>query len=161
MRGIAKTAAAFSALALIVAGCAKPASSTPAASTSVFKACMVTDTGGIHDKSFNPSSYAGLLAAKAADSKISTTYLPSTSSADYATNITTFIDEKCGIIVTVGFLMGPATETAAKANPKQNFAIVDCSYASDCLSKPLEPNIDRSCSTRSRTASSAATWRPG
>ena len=143
MRGIAKTAAAFSALALIVAGCAKPASSTPAASTSVYKACMVTDTGGIHDKSFNQSSYAGLLAAKAADSKISTTYLPSTSSADYATNITTFIHDKCGIIVTVGFLMGPATESAAKANPKQHFAIVDCSYASDCLSKPVEPNIDQ------------------
>jgi basic membrane protein A len=143
VRGIAKTAAAFSVLALIVAGCAKPSSSTPTTTAHVFKACMVTDTGGIHDKSFNQSSYAGLLAAKAADSNISTTYLPSTSSADYATNITTFIHDKCGIIVTVGFLMGPATEAAAKANPKQHFAIVDCSYASDCLSKPVEPNIDQ------------------
>ena len=29
--------------------------------------------------------------------------------------------------------MGAATEAAAKANPKQKFAIVDCSYSSGCL----------------------------
>jgi basic membrane protein A and related proteins len=138
-----QVAAALAAVALVAAGCAKPSSSTPAATTAKFKACMVTDTGGIHDKSFNQSSYAGLLAAAAKDHSISTTYLPSTSSADYATNITTFIHDKCGIIVTVGFLMGPATQSAAKANPKQHFAIVDCSYASDCLPKPVEPNIDQ------------------
>jgi basic membrane protein A and related proteins len=143
VRGITKAAALVGVLAVVATGCAKPAKSTPAASAATFKACMVTDTGGIHDKSFNQSSYAGLLAAAAADSKISATYLPSTSSADYATNITTFIHDKCGIIVTVGFLMGPATEAAAKANPKQKFAIVDCSYASDCLPAPVEPNIDQ------------------
>jgi basic membrane protein A and related proteins len=136
-----QVAAALAAVALVAAGCAKPSSSTPSTTAAKFKACMVTDTGGIHDKSFNQSSYAGLLAAAAADHNINTTYLPSTSSADYATNITTFIHAKCGIIVTVGFLMGPATEAAAKANPKQKFAIVDCSYASDCLSKPVESNI--------------------
>jgi basic membrane protein A and related proteins len=143
VRAMIKAVAAMSVLAVIATGCAKPGKSTPAAAAK-FKACMVTDTGGIHDKSFNQSSYQGILDAAAKDSgKISTTYLPSTSSADYATNITTFIHDKCGIIVTVGFLMGPATEAAAKANPKQHFAIVDCSYASECLSKPVEPNIDQ------------------
>jgi basic membrane protein A len=142
VRGMIKAAAAMTVLAIVAAGCAKPAKSSPAG-TAKFKACMVTDTGGIHDKSFNQSSYAGLLAAASADKNISATYLPSTSSSDYATNITTFIHDKCGIIVTVGFLMGPATEAAAKANPKQKFAIVDCSYASACLPKPVEPNIDQ------------------
>jgi basic membrane protein A len=145
VKGMIKAAAALSVLAVIATGCAKPAtSSSSSASKARFKACMVTDTGGIHDKSFNQSSFAGLLAAaKAEPGKISATYLPSTSSADYAKNITTFIRDKCGIIVTVGFLMGPATEAAAKANPKQKFAIVDCSYASACLPKPVEPNIDQ------------------
>jgi basic membrane protein A and related proteins len=105
---------------------------------------MVTDTGGIDDKSFNQSSWEGMQAAAATDpSKIQVTYLPSTTSADYASNISTFIGRHCGIIVTVGFLMADATEAAAKANPKQKFAIVDCSYASECLSPPQEKNIDQ------------------
>jgi basic membrane protein A len=104
---------------------------------------MVTDTGGIDDKSFNQSSWEGMQAAASANSKIQVTYLPSTTSADYASNISTFIAKKCGIIVTVGFLMADATEAAAKANPSQKFAIVDCSYASECLSAPKEPNIDQ------------------
>ena len=51
--------------------------------------------------------------------------------------------EKCGIIVTVGFLMGAATETAASAHPTQNFAIVDCSYASQCITGAKDTNIDQ------------------
>jgi basic membrane protein A len=43
----------------------------------------------------------------------------------------------------VGFLMAAATESAAKANPNQKFAIVDCSYASDCLTGTKESNIDQ------------------
>src|ERR1700733_15149522 len=93
-------------------------SSGPSAS-SKFLACMVTDTGGIDDKSFNQSSWQGMQAAQAADSKVQGAYLPSTTSADYASNISTFIGKKCGIIVTVGFLMADATEAAAKANPSQ------------------------------------------
>jgi basic membrane protein A len=97
---------------------------------------MVTDTGGINDKSFNQSSYAGLLAAAAADSNITTQYLPSTSTSDYASNITAFLGQHCGIIVTVGFLMGQATQTAAVANPNQKFAIVDFTYS------PALKNVD-------------------
>jgi basic membrane protein A len=82
-------------------------------------------------------------AAATNSSKIQVTYLPSTTSADYASNISTFIGRKCGIIVTVGFLMADATEAAAKANPTQKFAIVDCSYASQCLSGTKETNIDQ------------------
>ena len=39
--------------------------------------------------------------------------------------------------------MGAATEAAAKANPNQKFAIVDCSYASGCLTGTKESNIDQ------------------
>ena len=52
-----------------------------------FHACMVTDTGGINDHSFNELTWRGLLAAKAADHKIKANFLPSTSTADYAKNI--------------------------------------------------------------------------
>jgi basic membrane protein A and related proteins len=141
---------AFGAIALLAAACGSPSSTSGSPSSSgtsasgKFLGCMVTDTGGIDDKSFNQSSWEGMQAAAATDpSKIQVTYLPSTTSADYASNISTFIGKKCGIIVTVGFLMADATEAAAKANPKQKFAIVDCSYASACLSGTKETNIDQ------------------
>ena len=41
-------------------------------------------------------------------------YLQSTSQSDYVPNINAFIGEKCGIIVTNGFLMGSSTQTAAR-----------------------------------------------
>jgi basic membrane protein A len=104
---------------------------------------MVTDTGGIDDRSFNASSWQGMQEAASADSSIKVTYLQSSTQGDYIPNINTFLSQKCGIIVTVGFLMGSATETAAKAHPSQDFAIVDCSYASECLTGTKESNIDQ------------------
>jgi basic membrane protein A and related proteins len=145
VRRTVKAAAALGVVALLAAGCAKPAA-TNTTTAAKFKACMVTDIGGINDKSFNQSSYAGMTEAQNAEpSKIHAQYLQSTSSADYAKNITSFEARKCGIIVTVGFLMGAATQSAAIANPKQKFAIVDCSYSSGCLpSKPKQAsNVDQ------------------
>ena len=142
MRQTLRVGAILLAVALMVAACAKPSStSTPTTTTAKFTGCMVTDTGGINDKSFNQSSWQGMQAAAAANPNISVKYLPSTTTSDYAKNISTFISQKCGVIVTVGFLMGAATEAAAKANPHQKFAIVDCSYSSQCLTGPHEKNI--------------------
>ncbi len=122
---------------------ASASSTGSAATTGKFLGCMVTDTGGINDRSFNASSWAGMQAAAAANSNVTVKYLQSTTQSDYIPNINTFLGEKCGVIVTVGFLMGPATEAAAKAHPDQKFAIVDCSYASGCLTGTKEPNIDQ------------------
>jgi len=155
------TAALAISATLVVAACgsshssaaSSPTSSSPATSTATSTAtagtgtktlgCMVTDTGGINDRSFNASSWAGMQAAAAANPNVTVKYLQSTTQSDYTPNINTFIGEKCNIIVTVGFLMGAATEAAAKANPTQKFAIVDCSYSSGCLTGTHEPNIDQ------------------
>jgi basic membrane protein A and related proteins len=109
---------------------AKPSGSSSSASTAgKFLGCMVTDTGGIDDRSFNASSWQGMQeAASSNPSKISVKYLQSTTQSDYTPNINTFIGDKCGIIVTVGFLMAQATQTASKANASDKFAIVDNSY---------------------------------
>jgi basic membrane protein A len=98
---------------------------TTASAAGKFKACVVIDTGGVKDKSFNQSAWQGALDAQAADPNITPSYLTSASSADYAPNITTFEGEGCGIIVTVGFNMDAATAAAANAAPNQKFAIVD------------------------------------
>jgi basic membrane protein A and related proteins len=134
--------------ALLTAACGS--SSTPSATSTTkssgtgtsaakFLGCMVTDTGGIDDKSFNASSWQGMQEAKAAEpSKITVKYLQSTTSADYASNISAFLGQKCGIIVTVGFLMAGATGTAAAANTSEKFAIVDCALGS--ASCPIAAN---------------------
>jgi basic membrane protein A and related proteins len=132
------------AVAVLAAGCAKPSSTsngTGAGTPAKFTACMVADSGTINDKSFNEGSWQGMQAAAAADKNVTIKFLPSSTTSDYAKNISTFEAEKCGIIVTVGFAMGPATQSAALASPKQKFAIVDCSYASFCLSTKPHPPI--------------------
>ena len=100
-------------------------SSSTAAATSGTLGCMVTDTGGIDDRSFNASAWAGMQAAASANSNVTVKYLQSTTQADYVPNINTFISQKCNVIVTVGFLMGDATKAAATAHPSQKLAIVD------------------------------------
>jgi basic membrane protein A and related proteins len=96
-------------------------------STAKFTGCMVADDGTIDDRSFNQSAWAGMQAAAASNPNVTVKYLPSAqgTEAEYVANINTFISEKCGIIVTVGYTMAQATAAAAKANPTMNFAIVD------------------------------------
>ncbi len=93
-----------------------------------FLACEVTDTGGINDRSFNASAYKGLQVAAKAIPGLTFRYLSSTSTSDYEPNIATFIADHCGIIVTVGFDMAAATQTAAQKHPSQKFTIVDFTY---------------------------------
>lgn len=92
-----------------------------------FKACQVTDTGGIDDKTFNASAWKGVEDAMA-EFGIEGKFLESQQQTDYEPNINALIDEGCDLIVTVGFLLGDATGDAAEANPDQDFAIVDFAY---------------------------------
>lgn len=119
--------AAVSGLAFVAAACSKPPAETPGggATTGTYKACMVTDTGGVDDRSFNAASWAGLQAAKAANPKIDTTITASTAMSDYDPNLTNSVDKGCKYIQAVGGLMGDATKKVAAANPKVQFSIVD------------------------------------
>lgn len=92
-----------------------------------FLACQVTDTGGIDDKSFNQTAFAGLEQAET-ELGIETAFLESQSPDDFDPNINAFIEQGCDIIITVGFLLGDATAAAAEANPDQTFAIVDFDF---------------------------------
>ena len=93
-------------------------------SSTATKACLALDTGGVDDKSFNASAWAGAQAA-AVEGKVEVKYLAATSDADYAPNIKKLVDEKCSVIIGVGFLINGAIVEAAKANPDTKFAIVD------------------------------------
>ena len=168
-----RLAALFAAAALLVSACgggASPspssaptataaateqASVTPSVAPISFKACMVTDTAGINDKSFNTNSWKGLQDAQA-KLGVQIKYLESRSDADYAKNINQFLSEGCNIIVSTGFLLGDATAAAAKANPNTRFAIVDFAY------DPPIPNVEGLVYTTNQAAMlvgyAAASW---
>ena len=85
---------------------------------------MVSDSGGFDDKSFNQTSYKGLIDAKA-QLGIQTAEVESATASDFAKNIQSMVDAKCQMIVTVGFLLSDDTLAAAKKNTGIKFAIVD------------------------------------
>jgi basic membrane protein A len=99
-----------------------------------FKACQVTDTGGIDDKSFNATAWKGVQDAMA-EFGIEGKYLESQQQTDYEKFIKAFVDEGCNIIITVGFLLGDATAAASTTYPDQPFSIVDFAY------DPALPNV--------------------
>jgi basic membrane protein A and related proteins len=103
------------------------ATATTAAATTGGKVCEVTDTGGVDDKSFNQTAWAGAQAV-AENLGWEATFLESEQQTDYERNINEFIASECDLIVTVGFLLGEATSAAAKANPDQKFQILDFAF---------------------------------
>lgn len=114
-------------LSLVLAACAPKAGKG-------FKACEVTDMGGVDDKSFNATAWLGIEQA-VEEYGIEGVYLESKQQTDYENNINAFLTQNCNIIVGVGFLLGDAIKAAAEANPTQNFAIVDFGY------DPVIPNV--------------------
>jgi basic membrane protein A len=97
---------------------------------------QVTDLGGVDDKSFNASAWKGLQDA-ASELGVDGKYLESKDQSDYAKNIQQYLSEDADLIVTIGFLLGVDTATAAKANPDTNFAIVDYGFP-DCWPGAVE-----------------------
>jgi len=94
-----------------------------------FKAGMVTDVGGVDDKSFNAVSWAGLQMAEADLDNVEVQVLESQQQTDYAVNINQLLEQEVDLIVTVGFLLGEDTATFAADNPETLFSIVDFGYA--------------------------------
>ncbi len=118
---------AIGGVALAAAGCGEaPKKDTgTGGTTKEFKACMVTDIGGIDDRSFNASAWKGLQNAAAEDKNIKTSYVTSKADTDYEPNLNQLVQQKCDLVLAVGGLMGDATKKIAGQNPNQKFAIVD------------------------------------
>jgi basic membrane protein A and related proteins len=93
-----------------------------------FKVGLVTDVGGIDDKSFNQGTWEGVK-KYGEDNKMvkdkQYKYLQSAAEADYVPNLSTFADEKMSLIIAPGFLFNNAMYQVATKYPKQNFLILD------------------------------------
>jgi basic membrane protein A len=92
------------------------------------KAGVVTDIGGLNDRSFNFLANKGLEDAES-DLGVQGRVLISKSNGDYVPNLTTLSQQQYDLSVSVGFLMGEATATVAGKFPNNNYAIIDFSAA--------------------------------
>lgn len=90
---------------------------------------MVTDVGGVDDRSFNQSAWEGLQAwGKEHDMKKGVggyQYFQSDDESQYATNIDTAVQNGFKTIFGIGYKLAPEIEKAAKQNPDNQFGIVD------------------------------------
>jgi basic membrane protein A len=130
-RGSMAGVATLGASALLLTGCgAAPSASGPSgsATASDYTACMVSDSGGFDDKSFNQSGYEGLQSA-VKDLGIKEKHVQSKADTDYDPNLRAMVTAGCDLTVTVGFLLGDATKKQATDNPDSHFAIIDFGYA--------------------------------
>ena len=88
------------------------------------KVGLVTDTGGVGDKSFNAQAWTGLQKAeKELGAKVK--YVESKQNADYVANLSKFAEANYDLVFAVGFLMQDALRLVATKYPKVMFAIID------------------------------------
>jgi basic membrane protein A and related proteins len=118
--------ALFIALALVVAVVMLSAcGGTTQGATGKATFGMVTDTGGIGDKSFNDAAWAGFTkAAKEVGLAGDPPMVQSAKADDYIPNLTT-VSSKCDLTIGVGFMMQDAIKQVATKNPNKKFATID------------------------------------
>jgi basic membrane protein A len=116
---------------IAAAGCGSSSSngssggSSPGSSTAPQIAIgLVTDIGGLNDRSFNHLAYLGLQRAQT-QLGIKGDVLQSSHSSDYIPNLQTAAAHGDKLVIAVGFLMESAVEKVAKAYPNTEFAIID------------------------------------
>jgi Uncharacterized ABC-type transport system, periplasmic component/surface lipoprotein len=127
-RWLTLTALAVVTVLLSLAVAAVRGSSASAARKAGFSACLVTDIGGLNDKSFNHLAYVGLLTAE--KSGIKGRVIQSKSPADYIPNLQACVKSGAGITIGVGFLMTDAMDAVASSYKSNKFAIVDVDVTS-------------------------------
>jgi basic membrane protein A len=101
-----------------------------------FTVGLVTDVGGIDDKSFNQSTWEGIVKFQE-DTGAATKYLQSESDADYIPNLSTFSDEELDIIIAPGFLFGDAMAEVSVNFPEQKYLIIDMVVGGDNVSSAV------------------------
>jgi basic membrane protein A len=92
-----------------------------------YKVGFVTDTGGIDDKSFNTTQWAGVQRAQK-DLGIEGKFIQSDEATQYTPNLTEFASQKYDLVIAAGFFLGGDLAKVAAQYPDVKFSIVDYSY---------------------------------
>ena len=104
------------------------------ASGSDLKIGLVTDIGGLDDRSFNFLANEGLKRAED-ELGVQGRVVISKANADYVPNLSSLARQDYDLVIAVGFLMAEAVDSVAKQFPDVNFAIIDFPAAA-LASKP-------------------------
>jgi basic membrane protein A len=116
---VALVAVLATAVAVAIAG-----GSAKAAPQATIKVGLVTDIGGLNDRSFNSLANAGAQLAKK-KLGVELRVLTSKSNVDYVPNLSSLARQNYDLVIGVGFLMADAVDTVATKFPKTSFAIID------------------------------------
>ncbi|ANF96143.1 BMP family lipoprotein [Paenibacillus bovis] len=118
------------ALSVILAACGNKSDNASGGSTSGSKGSsdvkvgMVTDVGGVNDKSFNQSAWEALEKVQSAGGA-NVKYLQSKSDQDYIPNLNQFVKDGYSLTWGIGFNLADAIKTVAGQNPDAKLAIID------------------------------------
>ncbi|WP_027092120.1 BMP family lipoprotein [Cohnella thermotolerans] len=85
---------------------------------------MVTDVGGVNDKSFNQQAWEALQRI-GKDTGAEVKYLESKKDADYETNLNQFVKGGYDLTWGIGFLFQDAAKKIADQNPNAKLAVID------------------------------------
>lgn len=129
MQRVAATALMLALAGAIAAGCGESGTddNDSDAKSDGPQVGLVTDIGGLNDKSFNYLANKGFEQAKE-ELGATGSVIESKSDSDYAKNLGSQVTNGADLVVGIGFLMGDAVKSAAEKAPDANFAIVDFSY---------------------------------
>ncbi len=99
------------------------------ASANDFTTVMVTDIGGVDDKSFNQSAWEGLQAWGEENGKSEGidgyNHIVSNSDAEFITNLTTAVNSNFDLVFGVGYKLKEAMQEVSQTYPDTKFAIID------------------------------------
>ena len=103
-------------------------------SASSIKAAIVTDIGGVDDRSFNQSAWEGLQEwgdAAGLSKGNGYDYFQSASESDYITNLDSAVSGGYNLVFGIGFALESAIKEVAPNNPDIHYVIVDSVVADE------------------------------
>lgn len=119
---------------LVLSGCARKqdggatepakAGGAEASKGASYKIGMVTDVGGVNDKSFNQSAWEALQKLQK-DTGANVKYLQSKSDTDYIPNLNQFVKDNYNLTWGIGYIIGDSIKTVAQQNPNAKLGIID------------------------------------
>ena len=133
----------LSSLTLAACGADEGSESTASSSGSGedFSIVMVTDVGGVDDKSFNQSAWEGMQAwgeeQGLEEGPDGYNYIQSDEDSQFVTNLNTAVNNDFDLIFGIGFKLQPAMTDVAEQNPDQNFVIIDEQIEADNVASVL------------------------
>jgi len=129
--------------ALLFAGCGAPPAATPEAPAIVetepgtagdaviaepgahVLPCVVSDSGGFDDRSFNQSALEGTQDAASQFGLTAFPRIESNAETDFIPNLENLVTQNCTLITATGFNLAAATVQTANAHPDVHFLLVD------------------------------------